>query len=245
MMSSSYPGDELALFATATNWKAYLGALLASHVGGRVMEVGAGIGATTEALLNEHVERWLCLEPDQRLADRCARRIVDLRVTVAVGTIADVPLDRSFDTILYIDVLEHVPDDVAELHHAARHLAPLGKLVILSPAYEVLTSAFDRAIGHHRRYDKRSLAAAVPPFLRRDRLFYCDSVGALLSLANRLMLHQSRPSAAQIGLWDRFVVPLSTHVDQMVRYSFGRSVIAIYHLPEEGALADHGGARSR
>ena len=125
-------------------------------------------------------------------------------------------------------MLEHIEHDHAELERAQRHLRPGGAVIVLSPAFEFLYSEFDRAVGHFRRYNKRSLAAAFPAQLRRERLFYLDSVGMLTSLANRFVLRQNNPNAGQIRLWDRVIVPVSKWIDPLVGYTFGRSLIAIY-----------------
>jgi hypothetical protein len=99
---------------------------------------------------------------------------------------------------------------------------------VLSPAFPLLYSEFDRALGHFRRYTRRSLAAVMPPTLTRRRLEYLDSVGFLASLGNRLLLKQELPTARQIALWDRVMVPASRVVDPVLARGFGRSVLAVY-----------------
>ena len=185
------------------------------------------------ALSNPRVGRWVCVEPDPRLAGRLASAKFALGVDpeVLVGNLRDVPTSDRFDTIVYIDVLEHIASDHDELVGAAALLSPGGHLVVLSPAFQWLFSEFDAALGHERRYDKRTLSAAFPPELERVRLFYADTLGMMLSLANRLMLRQSLPSRSQIRFWDRVVIPVSTFLDPLLGRSFGRSIIAIYRKP--------------
>jgi hypothetical protein len=95
-----------------------------------------------------------------------------------------------------------------------------------------LYSEFDAALGHERRYTKQSLSRVFPGDLRCVALFYLDSIGMLLSLANRLMLRQSQPTVKQILFWDRAVIPASRVVDRIVGRSFGRSIVAVYRRPE-------------
>jgi SAM-dependent methyltransferase len=230
MSDYSYEGDELDVFAAAANWKAYAAALLRPYIDGTVLEVGAGIGATSRAYWHERVTQWVCLEPDPRLAQRLAavEFAPGVRPEIFVGTVADLPAERRFDTIMYIDVLEHIDDDRGELRAAASHLAPNGRLIVLAPAFQFLFSEFDRSIGHRRRYTARTLIAAFPHELQRESVFYADSVGMLLSVANRLLLKQSLPGSRQIAVWDRYVVPLSMRVDPLVRSRLGRSVVAVY-----------------
>jgi SAM-dependent methyltransferase len=230
MTSIDYVGGELEIFAEAQNWKAYMASLLQPWIRGTVLEVGAGLGATAQALWHPPATRWVCLEPDPAMATG----LQNLRlggatpVDVINGTVADLTADQRFETILYIDVLEHIDDDRAELATAAQHLARGGDLVVLSPAFQSLYSEFDRAIGHYRRYTARSLSAVFPSGLRRQTLQYADCAGAMLSFANRLMLRQSMPTRRQVRFWDRVVLPVSRLVDPMIGRRFGRSVIAVY-----------------
>jgi SAM-dependent methyltransferase len=228
----SYVGRELELFAEALRWKRYFRSAFADHLVGNVLEVGAGIGETARHLLDGRQRSWLCLEPDERLATKlrawAASGNVAPRPTVQVGTTLDVDPRSRFDTILYIDVLEHIEDDRAEMARAAELLAPRGTLIVVSPAFQQLFSEFDRSVGHYRRYTRASLAAVIPPSLREIRLRYIDSVGFMASLANRALLRQELPSLRQIALWDRVMIPASRVLDPLLAHSFGRSIVAVY-----------------
>lgn len=230
MSTRAYEGSELELFAHATNWKAYWSRALREHVRGDVLEVGAGIGTNTELLLGATNGRWTCLEPDARLGElaRAAHAHLGARCEHLTGTLADVVPERTFDTLLYLDVLEHIADDRAEVTRAARHLRAGGKLVVLAPAHQSLYSPFDRAIGHHRRYDKASLRALAPEGLTLERLFYLDSAGLAASLANRVLLRQSLPTLAQVRTWDRLLVPLSRALDPLLFRSAGKTVVGVW-----------------
>jgi SAM-dependent methyltransferase len=233
-MTPGYVGQELHLFAQARNWKAYLAALLRPHLVGRVLEVGAGLGATTGALCDGRQTEWRCLEPDPAMARALAADVAAGRLPpccrASAGTIADLPAASRFDAILYVDVLEHVEDDRAELAQAAARLTPEGVLVVLSPAHPWLYSPFDAAIGHWRRYTRRSLAAVAPGGLQLMSLQYLDSVGLCASAGNRLLLRRAAPTPAMISLWDRWLVPLSRRFDPWFRFRLGKSVLAVWRL---------------
>ncbi len=230
-----YVGGELDLFARARRWKAYWMAMIRPHLGSNVLEVGAGIGTNTMLLLNGASRRWLCLEPDANLAARLEKNLQMLPAsaacTVKTGTVSSLSNDSRFDTILYIDVLEHIENDAAELSRAAAHLSPGGKLIVLSPAHQWLFSEFDRSIGHHRRYTRATLSALKPPGLELVRCFYLDAVGLLASAANRCLLRQSLPTAGQIALWDSVMIPLSRVTDPLIARSLGKTVVAIWAKP--------------
>ncbi len=223
------------MFADARCWKAYWRSFIWRHLEGEVLEVGAGLGANTRHLWDGRQRRWLCLEPDPSLSRQTAEYVAcDLDwsgATVRTGSLVSLPGDDRFDVILYLDVLEHIPDDGTELTRAAAHLKPDGRLIVLAPAHQTLFSEFDEAIGHHRRYDQRSLSSVVPRGLQEEGLWYLDAVGYLVSLANRLLLRQGLPSARQIRFWDRLLVPCSRPLDWILRYRVGRSILGVWRKP--------------
>jgi len=231
-----YVGSELELFSAAANWKSYIARLLRPHIGRRVLEVGAGIGSNIPYLYATPVQSWVALEPDRRLAAIIQEKLNHGEITQACrvvnGTIDSLEDDDVFDTILYLDVIEHIADDAAELQRAARRLAQGGKLIVLAPAHQFLFSPFDAAIGHHRRYTAASIRAIGPPGSRVEVCRMLDSIGFFASLANRVMLRSAQPTAAQIRFWDNVLVPLSGVVDRLSGFVFGKSVVVVWSFPQ-------------
>jgi 2-polyprenyl-3-methyl-5-hydroxy-6-metoxy-1,4-benzoquinol methylase len=225
MPVSSYVGSELELFSTAHQWKAYWSGRIKPHVTGAVLDVGAGLGASLVVLANEQVSSWHLLEPDPELTAGF-QPDNHFRVEVQNGTLGDV--NQRFDSILYIDVLEHIEADKEELALAADHLNPGGKLIVLAPAHNYLFGSFDAAIGHFRRYDTSSLAKISPSGLRQIQLEYLDSVGMIASTANKFLLKQEQPTPAQIHFWDNYIVPVSRLIDPILLRKLGKSVIVIW-----------------
>lgn len=229
----AYIGDELHLFARAARWKRYIRDTLGPYIRGDVLEVGAGIGATTAALYDrDRLARWTCLEPDTALAAELRQNTRHLSaVETRIGTLADLPPARRFDCILYIDVLEHIEDDAAELSRATGLLRPGGAVVVLAPAHQSLFSPFDAALGHYRRYDRPMLRQITPAGIECEGLVYLDSVGVLCSLANRLLLRRENPTESQIRFWDNVVIPASRVLDRLTGNRLGKSVVAVYRRP--------------
>jgi hypothetical protein len=228
-MNLWYPGTELELFAAASNWKRYVAALIAPYIGETVLDVGAGIGGHVPFLFKPRMRDWVCLEPDVTLASRLSRRIADGELpaacSVVIGTLDQLEAPRTFSTVLYLDVLEHIAEDRAELAKAATRLTAGGSLIVLAPAHQFLFSAFDRAIGHYRRYSAANLRALAPPQCQLESWRMIDSVGFFASLANRLLLRAATPSAKQVAFWDKILVPASSGLDPLVGYRFGKSVL--------------------
>ena len=223
--------------AGARNWKAYWTSSVRRFVRGRVVEVGAGLGANLAFLAGADSTSWTWIEPDPGMARALRTRAAEFtgapRPTVVEGTLAALAPDARADTVLYIDVLEHIADDRGELARAAAILAPGGNLVVLCPAFDAAFSAFDAAIGHLRRYTRGALRALTPPHCAVVAAFYLDSLGLALSLANRLLLREAMPGPRQIAFWDRVVVPASRAIDPLVGRGIGRSVVVVWRRAED------------
>jgi SAM-dependent methyltransferase len=239
--STRYIGNELDAFALARNWKRYWSRMLNPYAAGRVLEVGAGIGASTRALCTHRASSWVCLEPDPELAARIEeeQRRLPFPVNLDVRTQSIQQLDANdhFDCILYIDVLEHIENDRTELEAAARNLAPGGALVVLAPAHQRFYSEFDRSIGHYRRYDEAMMRDISPTSIRVERIFYLDCAGMMLSWINRHVRRGGSPSKAAVLCWDRCFVPASRLLDPFFSHRVGKTIVAIWRKGQPGRLS--------
>lgn len=237
--SFEYVGTELDLFAGASNWRDYWASFVRPLLGEDVLEVGAGIGSVTR-LLHVAGQRWTALEPDPELAQR-TRAVLDADrigngVEVVCGSIDDLPVGRSFDTAIYIDVLEHIENDQEEVRRAFDRLRPGGRLVVLAPAHQWLFTPFDKAVGHFRRYGRARLRSLRPENGSEELAIYLDAAGLLASGANRVLLRSAAPTHQQIQLWDRRLVPTSRLIDPLLRHSIGKSVLVVWR--KQGSSTD-------
>jgi ubiquinone/menaquinone biosynthesis C-methylase UbiE len=229
---ASYIGKELDVFSHAVNWKRYWKSKIRPFMGKTVLEVGAGIGGTTVVACDETFDYWLGLEPDVEMASNLQKQKSSGQFCSVcefqAGTILDLLPNQLFDSIIYIDVLEHIEHDRAELENAAKHLKSGGHLIVLSPAYQFLYSPFDKAIGHYRRYTRKTLISLTPTNTKIANAFYLDSLALLLSMGNKYVLESSQPTLHQIQLWDSMIIPVSRYADWLFGYNFGRSIISIW-----------------
>jgi SAM-dependent methyltransferase len=231
LSSDRYLGSELDLFRGASHWRRYWTQMIAHLTTGSVLEVGAGLGSVT-VLLGPRARQWTALEPDGALLaaiPEAYRRLC--------GRLEALPEGEQFDAVLYADVLEHIEADQQELDAAYQRLKPGGSLIVLAPAHAWLYSPFDRAIGHYRRYNRRSLQAISPRGSETVTTRYLDCLGMALSAANRLLLRASMPTAAQIRIWDRWIVPCSRWLDPLLGYRIGKSILIIWQKPQPAAAA--------
>jgi SAM-dependent methyltransferase len=183
------------------------------------------------ALNHKLYHKWVAVEPDKSmclvLKAANANREFGAGFKVINGTSASLCAENTFDTILYVDVLEHIEDDLNELEHIQNYLVEGGHIIIVAPAHNFLYTAFDKKIGHYRRYNKKMLRSLVPNNMVIKQMRYLDSIGLLASLANRLFLKTDTPTRKQIQLWDKFMVRASRLVDIIIRYNAGKSILCV------------------
>lgn len=148
--------------------------LLETHgARGPLLEVGCGSGANLPMLAD--FGDVVGVEPDTPDRDRAGNRGVGL---VLPGTLPDgIPTDERFETVLALDVIEHIEDDAASVQALVNRLRPGGLLILTVPAYQWLWSEHDRVNGHFRRYNRGGLAALLAPGpLRIERLSYFNTL---------------------------------------------------------------------
>jgi 2-polyprenyl-3-methyl-5-hydroxy-6-metoxy-1,4-benzoquinol methylase len=236
MPDFKYVGSELELFAAVHNWKSYWSGRVRPLIAGDTLEVGAGIGTNTPYLDSGGNRRWVCLEPDPLLTAQLTSNLSSTGkgrdYEVRCGTLQSMEASQ-FDTIVYIDVLEHIENDREELEAAAGRLRPGGRVIVLSPAHQRLFTPFDAAIGHFRRYNRAMIEAITPASLQLEQVSYLDSAGLLLSGANRFFLRQSMPTKAQLAFWDRCIVPVSRVLDRCFFNTVGKSIVATWRRESE------------
>ena len=200
-------------------------------LGRRILEIGCGVGSLLdllgprEAILGVDVEKDVLEYARARFANRA-------EMTFVHGDLGDPELERTLaafapDTLLCINVLEHVRDDLAALQRLERVLAPGGSLCLLVPAHFALYGAYDRSDGHFRRYSKAHLRVLLSHTnLRCLRLRYFNAVGAAGWWVQYKLLRREVHAEAQFGLMNR-LVPVFRRVERVLPPPFGLSVVAL------------------
>lgn len=147
------------------------------RLGSRILEVGCGIGTYTRRLVD--AGEVVAFDPDPASVDH-ARAVVGDRVELHVGGIEDVRshVGSGFDSVVCINVLEHIPDDVGALEAIHRWLRPGGVLHLLVPAHPWLYGSLDVGFEHCRRYRRRDLRALLERTgFRHDGVPYFNVLG--------------------------------------------------------------------
>jgi len=131
------------------------------YLGRRILEVGSGIGNISRFLPKRELLTVSDVDPVYMELLENAYRDHDL-VSVArfdLGSDEDArALARvGFDTVVCLNVLEHIEDDAAALRRLRQILPTDGRLVLLVPQYPSLYGTYDQRLGHCRRYDRADL----------------------------------------------------------------------------------------
>lgn len=197
-------------------------------IGDRVLEIGSGIG-TLSAFLLDRVHLVLTdtrVEYLERLRARFAGRAnVSVERLYLPNEHGAIEGDR-FDTIICLNVLEHVDDDLGSLAAVRKLLEPGGRLVLLVPALPALYGTIDRALGHHRRYTPADIRSKLERTgLRVAHIEYFNLAGVPgWWLAGRV-LRRSMIPAGSLKLYDT-LVPLFK-LERLLPWRVGQSLIAI------------------
>jgi SAM-dependent methyltransferase len=219
----------------AENYFAWQSRLVVRELGQRVVEVGCGIGNFTGLLLDRELVVALDREPAcvDALRDRYPGRL-NLHTLVAEpgsDTLRDLARLRP-DSVVCVNVLEHIEDDRAALAAMASILAPNGVIVVLVPAFPALYGPIDRNLGHYRRYRRRDLTRLAGGVgLEVRKLHYVNSVGWFGWWLNAHVLQRESQSDGQIAFFDRYLVPAMSAVEGAIHPPFGQSLLAVLRRP--------------
>lgn len=225
-----YEGRDLEAMDLAVNYRRWIIDEFRPFLGDVVAEIGAGSGAFTRDLAPFVRRRLYGIEPSGEQFPHLAQVAAAGPEFVPLqGVLSDhvERLAEGLDAVIYTNVLEHVEDDLGEVRRAAGLLRAGGHLCVFVPALPMLMSAFDRRIGHFRRYRRAGLAAlAHGAGLSIVRLKFMDSAGALPWLiAMRLLRGDLSPG--RVALYDRAVVPWLRVLERWVTPPIGKSLLLI------------------
>lgn len=232
-MPAPEPADQvgaatLERLVAAPNYNRWMFERLARWVGRRVVEIGAGIGNMSQFLVDR--ERVVLTDTEPYYLDRLRARFAG-RPNVAVAELrlpaAGTPLGgERFDTVVCLNVLEHIADDHAALVAMRDLLVPGGRLVLLVPALPAIYGTLDEALGHYRRYRRGELSAKLAAAgLAPRHLEYFNLAGiAGWWLTGRVLRRRLIPTGS-LRLYDALVGLFRR--ETLLPWRVGQSLIAI------------------
>ncbi|HET7297034.1 MAG TPA: class I SAM-dependent methyltransferase [Gemmatimonadales bacterium] len=236
-MPAAEPGDlvgaaTLERMAAAPRYNRWMFERLRPWVGRRVLEIGAGIGnmsaflADRERVVLTDTETYYLGRLRERFAGQGHITVAELRLPAVEPRVKA----ERLDTIVCLNVLEHIEDDRASLRAMHDLLEPGGRLVLLVPSLPALYGTLDAALGHFRRYTRGELAAKF----REAGFGLCHVEYFNLAgvpgwwFAGRVLRRRLIPTGAL--RWYEALVPLF-RLERILPWRIGQSLIAVGEVP--------------
>jgi SAM-dependent methyltransferase len=233
----NYAGRELEAMAWAINYHRWILEIFLPYLGQHIVEVGAGVGSFSELVLSEHKFQTLSLvEPSEELYEGLKTRMrepgTNMKVDLYHGNFLEVAQliksQKLIDSVIYINVLEHIAEDERELEAVRDTLSQGGHVFLFVPALRWLYGTFDKQVGHVRRYTKTELEEK----LRRAgfsivRSSYFDLPGIAPWWVKYRLLRSSMMERSAVRFYDQFIVPVVRRVESIAPPPIGKNVIVV------------------
>ncbi len=222
--------ESLDVLSDLYNYNHWLYNKIRPFICGRVCEIGCGIGNITQFLLN-HPE-VVGVEPSS--ASCCAaqeRFDAHANVRIVGRLLSDAPCTElsasHFDTVMCLNVLEHIEDDIDALSTMRKLCRTGGKIVILVPAHQGIYGGLDETLGHYRRYNKRSLLRAFEQSgIAVQRSFYLNAIGFFGWWWESRCLGRRELSREKARVFNR-LVPFIDAMERIIPPPFGQSIVMV------------------
>ncbi len=231
-----YAGKDLEAMSFAVNYHRWILSIFEPYLGKRIVEVGAGKGSFSELLLERRLESLSLVEPSAAMYQQLCRRMEELDPAVALKTYNDVfenvadqiRTTARPDSIIYVNVLEHIEDDVSELKVINRTLDKGGRVFIFVPALRWLHGSMDKQLDHFRRYtrtelEKKCVAAGFKVITSR----YFDVMGVTPWWIKYVLLRSNDMEAGAVKFYDQTVVPFARRLESVLTPPIGKNVLLV------------------
>lgn len=224
--------DTLEIMSAAPRYAAWQVEMLQPYLGRRIMEVGSGIGNISaglraldpELLVLTDTDPWYLNRLRQAFAGDQVVQFADL--TLPDPTARDRFAPLRLDSVVALNALEHIEDDLGSLRTMSQMLAPGGRVVLLVPALPALYGTLDTELQHFRRYTKGSLTSVMRAAGLRDvQTMWYNRLGTFGWWFNARVRKAPRVPLGQLRLFDK-LVPLLRH-ERHLHLPFGQSLIAV------------------
>lgn len=231
----AYAGRDLEALAVLSRYRGWIVSRFAPYLAGAALEIGAGLGAIS-GRIRPLVDTLDLVEPSPRLAAEIGRRFAaDSGVRVFAEpfeTFARRDAPGSRDSIVMVNVLEHIENDALALRRIRDLLKPGGHLLLFVPALPVLFSKLDRTYGHFRRYTRRGLVDRVAEAdLAVLRVRYFDLLGVVPWWLLNTLGGAVEFNPSLVRLYDAVGVPLTRAVESVFSPPTGKNLLLIARRP--------------
>ena len=237
-----YGSDMLARLSRASRFNNWMADTIRNYCGGRVLEIGSGVGNLTRKLIPRTKYVASDVNPFylQTLEVLSSNRPYMKSSYCDVTDISSFPrLEEGYDTVICLNVIEHVEDDRGALTNIKSVLAATGTAVILVPQGQWNFGTLDHVLGHQRRYSKESIQALATDcgfIVKEIREF--NRIGTPAWFLNGRILHRRAFGLLQIWMLN-LLTPVFRVIDPFLPFP-GLSLIAVLQRKEmmEGERSD-------
>lgn len=222
----NYPGWELKYFDKAQNFRNYQQHLIKKYINGTVAEVGPGNGINAK-MYKKYCDKLHLFEPTKKLSIHLKKKF-ESEVKIKVFNKRFKTSKSYYNSIIYLDVIEHIKDHKLEIINAYDSLKKNGHLIINVPAFQFLYSQFDKDVDHIKRFKKNDFEKILKKKkVENLNMFYYDSIGFCLSLVSRIFTKDYKSNfGLKIKFWNKLII-LSKILDIVLLYSVGKSLAVI------------------
>lgn len=221
-------GDE------ARNYRKYEHDMVAPHVGRSLLEIGSGLGHFSEQFAGR-LDYLAVSDSDPYCVDQLNKLYEgnpDVEVLPQLLLPKTIEIRQQVDTVVMMNVLEHIAEDVQTLKDLAAVVKPGGKIVIWVPGYMQLYGDFDRKVGHVTRYTPKTLGATIAGAgLEAEVLKPINFLGGIAWWAAVRRGGVGYPDPKLVKIYDRTVIPTTRFIERFVRPPFGQTVFAVARVP--------------
>ncbi|MDX6738402.1 class I SAM-dependent methyltransferase [Actinocorallia sp. A-T 12471] len=220
-------GDE------ARNYRKYEYDMVAPHVGRSLLEIGSGLGHFSEQFAGR-LDYLAVSDNDPYCVEQLGKRYAQDRdvEVLSLALPAKVELRQKVDTVVMMNVLEHIAEDVQALKDLAAVVEPGGRIVIWVPGYMQLYGDFDRKVGHVTRYTPKTLGRTIAGAgLEAEVLKPINFLGGIAWWAAVRRGGVGYPDPRLVKIYDRTVIPTTRFIEKLVRPPFGQTVFAVARVP--------------
>ncbi|MBI3103831.1 class I SAM-dependent methyltransferase [Candidatus Daviesbacteria bacterium] len=201
--------------------------LFAKYLKGDILEVGCGIGNFTKSLL-KYGKVW-AVDINRIYISNIKKEQGD-KVRVGFGDIAKGKYffgKRNFDSIVCLNVLEHIEKDDTALKNLFDLLQNNGTLILLVPAHPFLYGEIDRSIGHFRRYSKKELLNIMESIgfniIESWRINFLGAIGWFI--AGRI-LNENKVENEKIKIFN-LLAPFFLAIENIIEPPIGTSILVV------------------
>lgn len=222
--------NDLLIMAKAHNYHNWLLNQFSGFIGNRVLDLGAGVGTYTEILADKQLVVAVDREIDciKYLKKKFINyeNIFVVQLDIQSKDILTLK-DLSLDTIVCLNVLEHLQDDVITLKRLNFILNQGGRLLLVVPAHQMLYGSIDKTVGHYRRYSKKELFTKLfhSGFIV-EKLAYMNSLAVFGWFVVNRILKKQEQSIKTITTYDKYVIPVLSKLESFIPPPLGLSLVA-------------------